>query len=101
MDQAIQNARKGSVIVLVAVFGKKALVDLAVLNDHELTLDTSMMYRHEDWVDAIRLVQEGKIKLAPLQTRHFAFGDYLDAYRWIDDNREKVMKVLIDVDPEA
>lgn len=23
-----------------------ATVDLAVLNDHELTLDTSMMYRH-------------------------------------------------------
>ncbi|MBQ9007105.1 MAG: hypothetical protein IJ092_12165 [Atopobiaceae bacterium] len=42
-----------------------------------------------------------QIKLAPLQTRHFAFGDYLDAYRWIDDNREQVMKVIIDVDPEA
>lgn len=79
MDQAIQNARKGSTIILVAVFGKKATVDLAVLNDHELTLDTSMMYRHEDYVDAIRLVEEGKIKLAPLQTRHFAFEDYLSA----------------------
>ena len=99
MDQAIQNARKGSTIILVAVFGKKATVDLAKLNDSELDLNTSMMYRHEDYVDAIRLVGEGRIQLKPLQSAHFAFEDYLDAYRYIDANREKTMKVLIDVDP--
>ncbi|HML45257.1 MAG TPA: zinc-binding dehydrogenase, partial [Clostridia bacterium] len=56
MDQAIRHARKGSTLVLVAVFADKASVDLAVLNDHELDLNTSMMYRHEDYVDAIRFV---------------------------------------------
>ena len=100
MDQAIQNARKGSTIILVAVFGEKAHVDLAKLNDSELDLNTTMMYRHEDYVDAIRLVNEGKIRLKPLQTEHFAFRDYLKAYQYIDENREKTMKVLIDVDPE-
>lgn len=99
MDQAIQNARKGSTIILVAVFGKKANVDLAKLNDSELDLNTSMMYRHEDYVDAIRLVSEGKIQLRPLQSRHFAFREYPEAYRYIDQNRESTMKVLIDVDP--
>ena len=101
MEQAIQNARKGSTIVLVAVFGKRASVDLAKLNDSELDLNTSMMYRHEDFVDAIRLVKEGKIQLKPLMTAHFAFEDYLKAYEYIDSNRETTMKVLIDVDPEA
>ena len=100
MDQAIQNARKGSTIILVAVFGKRAGVDLAKLNDSELDLNTSMMYRHEDYVDAIRLVSEGKIRLRPLQSAHFAFEDYGKAYAYIDANREKTMKVLIDVDPE-
>ncbi len=99
MDQAIQNARKGSTIILVAVFGKKASVDLARLNDSELDLNTSMMYRHEDYVDAIRLVSEGKILLKPLQSRHFAFREYPEAYQYIDQNRESTMKVLIDVDP--
>lgn len=99
MDQAIQNARKGSTIILVAVFGKRANVDLAKLNDSELDLNTSMMYRHEDYLDAIRLVQEGKIQLKPLQTAHFAFRDYQKAYEYIDGNREATMKVLIDVDP--
>ena len=35
----------------------------------------------------------------PLQSAHFAFEDYLKAYEYIDNNREKTMKVLIDVDP--
>ena len=100
MGQAIRCARKGSTIVLVAVFAKMASVDLAVLNDHELDLNTSMMYRHEDYEDAIRLVSEGKIRLKPLMSRHFAFRDYLKAYEYIDANREATMKVLIDVDPE-
>lgn len=97
MDQAIQNARKGSTIILVAVFGKRASVDLAVLNDHELDLNTSMMYRNEDYLTAIQLVEEGKVQLKPLISKKFAFQDYLEAYHYIDDNRESTMKVIIDV----
>lgn len=100
MGQAIKYARKGSKIVLVAVYAGMATVDLAVLNDHELDLDTTMMYRHEDYVEAIRLVSEGSIQLKPLMTKHFAFRDYLAAYQYIDAHREQTMKVLIDVDPE-
>ncbi len=55
MGQAIKYARKGSTIILVAVFAGEAHVDLAVLNDHELDLNTSMMYRNEDYIEAIRL----------------------------------------------
>ena len=98
MGEAIKYARKGSTIILVAVFGKKANIDLAVLNDHELDLNTSMMYTHVDYLDAIKFVSEGKIMLKPLQTKHFPFKEYLAAYQYIDDNRETTMKVLIDVD---
>ncbi len=57
---------KGSVIVLVAVFAGMAEVDLAVANDHELDIKSTMMYRHDDYVDGIRLVNEGKVHLKPL-----------------------------------
>ena len=95
--QAIKYARKGSTIILVAVFAGMAQVDLAVLNDHELDLNTTMMYRNEDYLEAIRLVAEGKVALKPLISKHFAFRDYLKAYQYIDENRETTMKVLIDV----
>ena len=97
MGQAIQYARKGSTIILVAVFAGTAQIDLAVLNDHELDLNTSMMYRNEDYLDAIRLVKEKKVVLVPLISKHFAFRDYLEAYRYIDENRESTMKVIINV----
>lgn len=97
MGQAIKYARKGSTIVLVAVFSEMAKVDLAVLNDHELDLNTSMMYRNEDYVEAIQLVNDGKVALKPLISKHFAFKDYLKAYQYIDENRETTMKVIINV----
>lgn len=97
MGQAVKYARKGSTIILVAVFAELGKVDLAVLNDHELDLNTSMMYRTEDYEAAIRLADSGKVSLRPLISKHFPFREYLDAYRYIDANRETTMKVLIDV----
>ena len=97
MGQAVQYARKGSTIILVAVFAGMAQIDLAVLNDHELDLNTTMMYRNEDYVDAIRLVEEGRVQLKPLISSHFAFRDYKKAYEYIDANRENTMKVIINV----
>ena len=97
MGQAIKYARKGSVIVLVAVFASMTEIDLAVANDHELDIKSTMMYRHEDYVDAIRLVNEDKVHLRPLISKSFAFRDFKKAYEYIDANRETTMKVLINV----
>ena len=97
MGQAIQHARKGSTIILVAVFAGMAQVDLAVLNDHELDLNTTMMYRNEDYVDAIQMVQDGLVHLKPLISKKFPFREYKQAYEYIDANRETTMKVIIDV----
>ena len=73
MGQAIKYARKGSTIVLVAVFAGMAQIDLAVANDHELDIKSTMMYRHEDYVDAIELVNRGSVQLRPLISKTFAF----------------------------
>ena len=97
MGQAIKYARKGSTIILVGVYAGMAKVDFALLNDHELDLNTTMMYRQEDFEGAIQLVKEGKIRLQPLMSKHFAFQDFLSAYQYIDANCETTMKVLIDI----
>lgn len=97
MGMAIRYARKGSTIILVAVYAGMAKVDLALLNDHELDLNTTMMYRSEDYRDAIDAVERGKIHLKPLMSRHFPFRDFLKAYQYIDANREKTMKVIVDI----
>ena len=101
IGQAIAYARKGSAIILVAVFAGRAQADLAVLNDHELDLNTTMMYRHEDYVKAMELVTNQLVTLAPLQSKVFPFSEYQQAYEFIDANRETSMKVLIDVQDDS
>ena len=66
-------------------------------NDHELDIKSTMMYRHEDYVGAIELVEAGKVQLKPLISKIFPFAQYLDAYKYIDANRETTMKVIIAV----
>ena len=90
MGQAIQYARKGSTIILVAVFAGPGNLDLAVLNDHELDLNTSMMYRNEDYVKGNPVGGEGSSSGASSPSI-LPFG-YLEAYRYIDANRETTMK---------
>ena len=42
-------------------------------------------------------MNQGKVQLKPLISKHFAFQDYLKAYQYIDENRETTMKVIINV----
>ena len=97
MGQAIRYARKGSVIILVAVFASMATVDLAVANDHELDINSSMMYRREDYLTAIELVEAKKVSLMPLVSKTYPFQRFADAYQFIDENRDSTLKVIINV----
>ena len=97
MKQAIEFGRKGSTIVVVGVFGALPKVDLGLVQDRELNLVGTLMYRREDYERAIALAAEGKVALDPLMSAHFPFERYMEAYKFIDANREKTMKVFIDV----
>jgi L-iditol 2-dehydrogenase len=98
ISQAVAVARKGTDIIIVGVFGDKPVVDMGTVQDRELRLIGTLMYREPDWKKAIELVESGKIRLAPLITDHFEFADYKKAYQYIDSNRERAMKVMIVVD---
>jgi len=96
--QAVAVARKGTDIIVVGVFGDRPVVDMGTVQDRELRLIGTLMYREPDWKKAIDLVEAGKVRLAPLITDHYEFADYRKAYEYIDQNRERAMKVMIVVD---
>lgn len=89
---------KGSTIVIVAVFASDPRLSMFHLGEHELTLAGTMMYRHEDYLDAIREVASGRICLEPLISDRFSLEEYDEAYRFIDRNKAASMKVIIDLD---
>lgn len=97
ISQAVANARKGSTIVVVGVFGKKTVVDLGLVQDRELNLIGTLMYQKSDYERAIELVSSGKLCLDPMITHRFAFADYLQAYETIEAADGRYMKVMIDL----
>ncbi|MFD0870824.1 Sorbitol dehydrogenase [Chlamydia abortus] len=98
INQAIEYARKGSTIVVVGVFGDLATVNMGYVQDHELSLLGSAMYREEDFIKAIELVNEGLIEFDTLITHRVKFRDYSEAYDIIDQQKDKAMKVMIEME---
>jgi L-iditol 2-dehydrogenase len=55
------------------------------------------MYQENDYKKAIELIELEKINLDPLISVHFNFKDYLKAYQHIEEKRDKIMKVIINI----
>jgi len=95
---AVANARKGSTIVVVGVFGKKPEVDIGLVQDRELNVVGTLMYQRRDYETAIRLIDEKRVDLEKLITDRFPFEDYLPAYQYIEGAKDRAMKVMIALD---
>jgi threonine dehydrogenase-like Zn-dependent dehydrogenase len=55
------------------------------------------MYKHEDYKQAVDLIASGEVITEPLLTNHFPFEQYADAYAYIEQQGDNVLKVMIDV----
>ncbi len=97
INQAVNNARKGTTIVVVGVFGAKPVVDMGLVQDRELKLVGTLMYQDSDYKTAIDLVQKGKLSLDELITHRFEFSRYLEAYQAIEESNGEYMKVMIEL----
>jgi L-iditol 2-dehydrogenase len=97
ITQAVENARKGTTIVVVGVFGEKPVVDLGLVQDRELSLVGTLMYQKRDYERAIELVAEGKLCLDQMITHRFSFETYPKAYETIDASQGHYMKVMIEL----
>jgi len=97
LDNLMANVEKGGDIVILGVYAKNPSVNMFYLGEHELNVFGSMMYRHQDYEEAVDMIEKGKIILDPLISKHFQFEEYLNAYQYIEQNRNNTMKVIIDL----
>jgi L-iditol 2-dehydrogenase len=95
INDAINNARKGSDIIVVGVYPEEVRVNMGFVQDRELRLIGTLMYREEDYLDAIDLIATKKVKADKLITDYFEFKDYDLAYKHIEERKDKVLKVMI------
>ncbi|HOQ75274.1 MAG TPA: alcohol dehydrogenase catalytic domain-containing protein [Thermoclostridium sp.] len=98
LEEAVEVARKGSDIIVVGVVPDLAPINMGFVQDHELRLIGSAMYRVEDYREAIDLVGRGLIEFDALITHRVPFSDYAGAYRLIEEQKDKAMKVMIDME---
>jgi 2-desacetyl-2-hydroxyethyl bacteriochlorophyllide A dehydrogenase len=98
MSAAVDNIEKGGDIVVLGVFGEKPRIDMSIVGDRELSLIGTLMYKHEDYEKAVELIAEAKVITEPLVTKHFPFAQYTDAYKFIEAQGDKTLKVMIDLD---
>lgn len=94
---AVDNIEKGGVIVILGVFSSLAQVNMAKVGEHQLCILGSLMYKHEDYQEAAKMISSGKIITEPIVTKHFPFEQYAEAYKFIDEQGSKTMKVMIDL----
>jgi len=93
----IGGVENGGTVIIVGVFEKNPVVNMGFLGEHELNVFGSMMYRQEDYEEAVEFIQTKKIKTVPLITSRFPFDQYLEAYQFIEKQGDKSLKVMIDV----
>jgi L-iditol 2-dehydrogenase len=97
ITSAIESIQKGGTLVVVGVFGERPRVDLGLVQDRELNLRGTLMYQRRDNLRAVELVASRRVELTPLMSAHFPLHEYPDAYGFIDRERDRAMKVFIDV----
>lgn len=94
---AIESINKGGTIIVVGVFGEKPRLDLGLVQDRELNIHGTLMYQKQDYLRAVELIASGDVQTEPLMSEHFSMEEFLEAYRFIDRQGDKTMKVFIDV----
>jgi 2-desacetyl-2-hydroxyethyl bacteriochlorophyllide A dehydrogenase len=97
VNDAIGAIRKGGTIIAVGVYGERPRVNMGFLQDRELTLAGTLMYQRRDFLTAVRLIKDGRVVTGPLETKHFPFSAYKNAYDFIDAEGERSMKVFVDL----
>ncbi|VGO11499.1 putative zinc-type alcohol dehydrogenase-like protein YjmD [Pontiella desulfatans] len=98
LDTAVQHIQKGGNIVVVGVYGEKPRVDMSIVGDRELSLIGTLMYRQNDYEQAVEWMADGSMVTEPLVTGHFSFEQYNEAYHYIEKEGDTTLKVVIDLD---
>ena len=97
LNQVLSLAPKGTTIVVAGVFAGMPRINLANVQDREYALLGTLMYVEEDYMESIDLIKQGKICLKKLITQKFSLDKMADAFRYIEQNPDRVQKVVLDI----
>ena len=97
LNTCIHLVERGGFVIVAGVYENPPRVDMVLVQDKEINMLGSLMYSFQEFRKAAELIMLKKIILKPLQTHHFPFHQWVEAYRFIEDLNNSFIKVFIDI----
>lgn len=97
VKSALAVAPNASRVVIVANFKEPIAFDIPSFQRREVAILGVMGTVKETTVEAVEFLASGKIGVKDMITKRFRLEEMEQAYRYIDDNADSVMKVVIDM----
>lgn len=98
-EQAIEIVKPGGRIILVGLSPDVTNISSDPIVRKEIEIFGSFIYSHKDFCQAIQLISEGRVKVAPLITHRFSLKDIAMAFDIAD--KKQGIKVMINLKKET
>jgi L-iditol 2-dehydrogenase len=95
VNTAIRINRKGTRVIVVGVFEEDASIAMGLVQDREIELVGTLMYRKEHFDEAIWLLQSGKVQADPLITQHFPLTEAARAFAELTQDGSTAVKATL------
>jgi L-iditol 2-dehydrogenase len=97
VNTAIRINRKGTRVVVVGVFGANASVSMGLVQDREIELVGTLMYRKEQFSEALWLLESGRVDGLSLVTHRFPLIEAAVAFALLTEKNSGAIKALLKV----
>jgi L-iditol 2-dehydrogenase len=94
-EQAIEMVNAGGKIILLGLPHDATNISSDLIVRKEIEIVGSIIYSHEDFSQAIQLIREGRVTVAPLITHSFSLNDIKEAFDMSDKGQG--IKIMIDL----
>jgi 2-desacetyl-2-hydroxyethyl bacteriochlorophyllide A dehydrogenase len=94
---ALDLARRGGTVVLSGIVGgsRRMFVESDLFALKDLRVDGVFAYTTASFVEALRLIESGRLNVKPLVTHTFPLQDFEKAFDLLSTRREPVVKVML------
>ncbi len=93
----LEAARPSSKIVVTGNYKAEMSLEIPILQRQEIELIGHMMYVREDFADAIAMLSDGRANIEHIVSATFPMEKIHDAFKYIEDNAQTVMKVVVEL----
>ncbi|MEO0562881.1 MAG: alcohol dehydrogenase catalytic domain-containing protein [Chloroflexota bacterium] len=91
---SILACRKGATVLVLGVFGDDVSIPAGLIQDWELRLLGSLMYVGDDYQEAIRLLGNGAVAIAPMITHRLPLAEAVQGFE-VARERGATLKVML------